>query len=168
MDAVLPGRPYPLGATWEGEGVNFALFTEQAQRVELCVFDSPDAKREARRIMLPECTHNIWDAHVTGVGPGQLYGYRVHGPYDPKAGHRFIPQKVLLAPMPKPSGARSGGQTSFSATSWATRSKTSPWTRETALRMRIQHLSRRRSGASTTASFATCAHRGGALGCARN
>lgn len=104
LEAVLPGRPYPLGATWEGEGVNFALFTEQAQRVELCLFDSPDAKHETRRIMLPESTHNIWHAHVTGVGPGQLYGYRVHGPYDPKAGHRFNPQKVLLDPYAKAIG----------------------------------------------------------------
>jgi isoamylase len=106
MDAVLPGRPYPLGATWDGEGVNFALFTEHAERVELCLFDSPDARHEAKRIMLPEYTHNIWHAHITGIQPGQLYGYRVHGPYNPKAGHRFNPQKVLLDPYAKAIGRR--------------------------------------------------------------
>ncbi|HVM47611.1 MAG TPA: glycogen debranching protein GlgX [Candidatus Acidoferrum sp.] len=104
MDAVLPGRPYPLGATWDGEGVNFALFTDAAERVELCLFDSPEDKREAKRIMLPECTHNIWHAYVTGVQPGQLYGYRVHGPYDPNAGHRFNPSKLLLDPYAKAIG----------------------------------------------------------------
>jgi glycogen operon protein len=104
MEAVLPGKPYPLGATWDGEGVNFALFSEQAQRVDLCLFDSPDSKREARRITLPESTHRIWHVHVSGIRPGQLYGYRVHGPYDPKAGHRFNPHKVLLDPYAKAIG----------------------------------------------------------------
>ena len=104
MDTVLPGRPYPLGATWDGKGVNFALFSEHAQRVELCLFDAPDSKHEAKRITLPESTNRIWHAHVSGVQPGQFYGYRVHGPYDPKAGHRFNPHKVLLDPYAKAIG----------------------------------------------------------------
>ena len=72
--------------------------------MELCLFDSPDSKREARRIVLAESTNQIWHAHVSGIRPGQLYGYRVHGPYDPKAGHRFNPHKVLLDPYAKAIG----------------------------------------------------------------
>ena len=100
----LPGKPYPLGATLNGEGVNFALFSEHAQQVELCLFDSPQAKHESRRIRLPERTNQIWHVYVSGIRPGQLYGYRVHGPYDPKSGHRFNPHKVLLDPYAKAIG----------------------------------------------------------------
>ena len=104
MNTILPGRPYPLGATWDGEGVNFALFSEHAERVELCLFDSIEARREMKRIALSEVTNHIWHAQVTGIQPGQLYGYRVHGPYDPQAGHRFNPHKVLLDPYAKAIG----------------------------------------------------------------
>jgi isoamylase len=104
VDAVLPGKPYPLGATVSGDGVNFALFSEHADRVELCLFDSPEDRHERKRIRLPECTHKIWHGFVSGTRPGQLYGYRVHGPYDPNAGHRFNPQKVLLDPYAKAIG----------------------------------------------------------------
>jgi len=88
---VRPGRPYPLGATWDGRGVNFVLYSENATRVELCLFDSPDAEREAVRIPLPEYTDLSWHVYLPDVTPGQVYGYRVHGPYDPARGHRFNP-----------------------------------------------------------------------------
>ena len=92
------GQPYPLGATWDGLGVNFALFSEHATRVELCLFDSPDAHTEAHRIPLHEQTDMVWHGYLLDVQPGQLYGYRVHGLYDPGAGHRFNPNKVVLDP----------------------------------------------------------------------
>lgn len=103
---VWPGRPYPLGATWDGRGVNFALYAEHATRVELCLFDSPEAEREAERIPLPEQTDMVWHAFLPDVGPGQLYGYRVYGPYEPQQGHRFNPHKVLLDPYAKLVGRR--------------------------------------------------------------
>jgi isoamylase len=99
-----PGSPYPLGATWDGLGVNFALYSESATRVELCLFDSPDATRESERIDLLEQTDQIWHGYLPAGRPGQLYGYRVHGPYDPAAGHRFNPAKVLLDPYAKAIG----------------------------------------------------------------
>jgi glycogen operon protein len=99
-----PGQPYPLGATWDGLGVNFALFSEHARKVELCLFGEPNDKAESIRIVLPEQTDQIWHGHVSGLLPGQLYGYRVHGPYDPTAGHRFNANKVLLDPYAKAIG----------------------------------------------------------------
>jgi glycogen operon protein len=93
---VRPGQPYPLGATWDGVGVNFALFSEHATSVELCLFDSADSTSEAARMTLPEQTDMVWHGYLTGIRPGQLYGYRVHGPYEPRAGHRFNPNKVVL------------------------------------------------------------------------
>ncbi len=101
--SVWPGAPYPLGATWDGLGVNFALFSAHATRVDLCLFDSPDG-REARRITLPEQTAMVWHGYLPDVRPGQLYGYRVHGPYEPAAGHRFNPNKVVLDPYAKAIG----------------------------------------------------------------
>jgi isoamylase len=98
---VQPGRPYPLGATWDGLGVNFAIFSENADKVELCLFDSPDAGSESQRYVLPEQTDMVWHGYLRGMRPGQLYGYRVYGPYDPGAGHRFNPNKVLLDPYAK-------------------------------------------------------------------
>ncbi|MBY0527288.1 MAG: glycogen debranching protein GlgX [Gemmataceae bacterium] len=95
---VWPGTPYPLGATWDGAGVNFALVSEHATKVELCLFDAVDAKTEAQRIPLREQSDLVWHSYLPDARPGQLYGYRVHGPYDPKAGHRFNPKKVLLDP----------------------------------------------------------------------
>ncbi|HSA80090.1 MAG TPA: glycogen debranching protein GlgX [Geminicoccaceae bacterium] len=95
--AVWPGKPYPLGASWDGSGVNFALFSAHATKVELCLFDR-SGRRELERIELPEYTDEVWHAHLPDVGPGQLYGYRVHGPYDPRHGHRFNPHKLLLDP----------------------------------------------------------------------
>src|SRR4026209_2700562 len=82
---VWPGAPYPLGATWDGVGVNFALFSEHATRVELCLFDSIDAEVESLTIPLPEQTDMVWHGYLPDVYPGQLYGYRVHGPSAPHA-----------------------------------------------------------------------------------
>jgi glycogen operon protein len=96
-----PGVPYPLGATWDGEGVNFALFSENATSVELCLFGGPDGNEEQARIEIAEQSDQVWHIYLPGIGPGQRYGYRVHGPYDPAAGHRFNPQKLLLDPYAK-------------------------------------------------------------------
>jgi isoamylase len=93
-----PGRPFPLGATWDGHGTNFALFSEHARGVELCLFDNDD--RETR-VELPECTAFIWHGYLPGVAPGQRYGYRVDGPYEPAAGQRFDPMKLLIDPYAK-------------------------------------------------------------------
>ena len=101
---VWPGRSYPLGATWDGAGVNFALFAEHATRVDLCLFDSPDATQETLRITLPENTDQVWHAYLPDVMPEHLYGYRVHGPHEPHKGHRFNPNKVLLDPYARAIG----------------------------------------------------------------
>jgi glycogen operon protein len=101
---VWPGRPYPQGATWDGSGTNFALFSENATKVELCLFDSVDDKKESKRITLPEHTDLVWHGYFPDIEPGQLYGYRVHGPYDPKKGHRFNPNKIVLDPYAKAIG----------------------------------------------------------------
>ena len=99
---VWPGDPYPLGATWTGVGVNFALFSAHATKVELCLFDSPDADtRIGARFALPEQTDMVWHGFLPDARPNQLYGYRVHGPYEPAAGHRFNPNKVVMDPYAK-------------------------------------------------------------------
>src|SRR3712207_2485284 len=97
LTALWPGRPHPRGATWDGEGVNFALFAENAERVELCLFD-PSGRHEVQRITLPEYTDHVWHGYLPEARPGQLYGFRVHGPYRPHDGHRYNPQKLLLDP----------------------------------------------------------------------
>ncbi len=89
------GQPWPRGATWDGKGVNFALFSANATKVELCLFDGD---REVERIELPEYRDETWHGYVSDVRPGQLYGYRVHGPYAPEEGHRFNPHKLVLDP----------------------------------------------------------------------
>src|SRR5215467_15301007 len=91
------GTPYPLGATADRRGTNFALFSAYAEKVELCLFDE-SGERERVRFVLPQRTDDIWHVHLDGVRPGQLYGYRVHGPYQPDEGHRFNPNKLLLDP----------------------------------------------------------------------
>ncbi|RPJ57960.1 MAG: glycogen debranching enzyme GlgX, partial [Acidobacteria bacterium] len=101
---VFPGRPYPLGATWDGMGVNFAIFAEHASAVDLCLFNSTRDRREAARIRLTEQTDQVWHAYVPDIQPGQLYGYRLNGPYEPAAGHRFNPAKVILDPYAKSIG----------------------------------------------------------------
>src|SRR3954469_14196881 len=98
---VWPGRPYPLGATWDGAGVNFALFSEHATKVELCLFDSADDTKETHRIALADQTDQVWHAYLPGIQPEQLYGYRVSGPYEPQNGHRFNPNKIVLDPYAK-------------------------------------------------------------------
>ncbi len=98
---VLPGRRSPLGATWDGEGVNFALFSENATGVELCLFDPEHPARETARVRLREVTAHVWHGYVPGLKPGQLYGFRVDGPYEPERGLRFNPNKLLLDPYAK-------------------------------------------------------------------
>ncbi len=101
---VWPGRPDPLGATWDGHGVNFALFSQHATKVELCLFDSTDANEVAETIELPTRTGFVWHGYFPELRPGQLYAYRVHGPYEPAVGHRFNANKVLIDPYAKAIG----------------------------------------------------------------
>ncbi|MBN2192643.1 MAG: glycogen debranching protein GlgX [Polyangiaceae bacterium] len=98
---IWPGSPYPLGATWDGEGVNFALFSRTATRVELCLFDERDAQRELARIPFRDRTNSVWHAYLPDVRPGALYGYRAHGPYAPEQGLWHNPNKLLLDPYAK-------------------------------------------------------------------
>jgi isoamylase len=100
ITSVWPGKPFPQGATWDGEGVNFALFSEHAEGVELCLFDSR-GRRELQRVPLREQTDQVWHCYLPEARPGQLYGYRVYGPYQPQHGQRFNPQKLLLDPYAK-------------------------------------------------------------------
>src|SRR3954454_1944074 len=95
---IWPGRPFPLGPTWDGEGTNFSIFSENAERVELCLFDESDLET---RIELTVREAFNWHCYLPGVGPGQRYGYRVHGPYDPANGKRFNPSKLLMDPYAK-------------------------------------------------------------------
>src|ERR1700722_3656823 len=97
---VWPGKPYPLGATWDGEGVNFAIFSEHAQKIELCLFDK-SGRRELHRINMSEQTDQVWHCYLPEARPELLYGYRVHGPYEPAKGLRFNPHKLLLDPYAK-------------------------------------------------------------------
>ena len=101
---IWPGRPYPLGGTWDGVGVNFAIFSEHATKVELCLFEAVEDTKEAHCIPLPEYTDQVWHGYFPDLGPGQLYGFRVYGPYDPKDGHRFNPAKIVLDPYAKAIG----------------------------------------------------------------
>ncbi|HXF96072.1 MAG TPA: glycogen debranching protein GlgX [Gemmatimonadales bacterium] len=98
MTRVWPGAPTPLGATWDGEGTNFALFSEQATGVELCLFARPEDGEPVERVRLTERSEHVWHGYLPEVRPGQCYGYRVHGPYEPAAGHRCNPAKLLLDP----------------------------------------------------------------------
>ena len=118
------GLPYPRGATWDGKGVNFAVFSAHATKVELCLFDPPGKKRT---IELPEYRDETWHGYVPDLAPGQVYGYRVHGPYAPEEGHRFNPNKLVLDPYARAhigelkwdpavfgyTGRRSGGRSFF-------------------------------------------------------
>ncbi len=102
----LAGQSGSLGATWDGAGVNFALFSENGTRVEVCFFDSAESDRESDRVTLPERTNQVWHGYFPDIRPGQLYGYRVHGPWEPKQGHRFNANKVLLDPYARAIGRR--------------------------------------------------------------
>jgi len=97
VSTVWRGSPAALGATWDGEGVNFALYSENAERVQLCIFD-PQGRREVERIDVPERTDFVWHCYLPEARPGMLYGYRVYGPYAPEQGHRFNANKLLLDP----------------------------------------------------------------------
>ena len=97
---VQEGSPYRLGATWDGRGTNFALFSANAEKVELCLFDRL-GRRELERIPLPERTDDVWHGYLPDLVPGQAYGYRVYGPYNPEHGHRFNHHKLLLDPYGK-------------------------------------------------------------------
>ena len=99
-NAIESGQPYPLGASVDDDGVNFAIFSAHAERIELCLFD-PSGRREIARYDLPECTDEIWHGYLPTVKAGQQYGYRAHGPYRPEEGHRFNPHKLLLDPYAK-------------------------------------------------------------------
>src|ERR1700710_1934304 len=94
------GSSARLGASWDGRGTNFALFSANAEKVELCLFDS-QGRRELERVELPERTEDVWHGYLNDVSPGQLYGYRVSGPYEPEHGHRFNANKLLLDPYAK-------------------------------------------------------------------
>ncbi|HWB50820.1 MAG TPA: glycogen debranching protein GlgX [Stellaceae bacterium] len=100
LPRVWPGTPYPLGATWDGRGVNFALFSAHAEKVELCLFDQ-NGSHEQARIVLPEYTDEVWHGYLPEARPRQLYGYRVYGPYEPAKGHRFNHNKLLIDPYAK-------------------------------------------------------------------
>ena len=153
---VWPGTPYPLGATWDGVGVNFALFSEHATRVELCLFDSQDAEAESLTIPLPEQTDMVWHGYLPDAHPGQLYGYRVHGPYAPHVGHRFNPHKLVMDPYAKVVGRPERGtrRCSDSASIRTTRRSTTA----------TAHPMRRSRPSSTTrsrgATIARCGRRG--------
>ena len=101
---IWPGQPYPLGATWDGSGVNFALFSEVAERVELCLFDDSAAPVECARYRLPEKTYRVFHGYFPDIKPGTVYGFRVHGPYDPSAGHRCNPHKLVFDPYARAVG----------------------------------------------------------------
>ena len=112
---VSEGSPNPRGATWDGLGVNFSLFSANATKVELCLFD--DAGRtELERIELPEYTDEVWHGYLPEARPGTIYAYRVHGPHDPHSGHRFNPHKLLLDPYAKAYVDRCDGTMRCSAT----------------------------------------------------
>ncbi|MBD3314859.1 MAG: glycogen debranching enzyme GlgX, partial [Chitinivibrionales bacterium] len=98
---VWPGSRYPTGATWDGKGTNFSLFSENAERVELLLFESSDAQTPLAVINVTERDASAWHCYLPGIGPPTLYAYRVYGPYDPAAGHRFNPSKLLLDPYAK-------------------------------------------------------------------
>lgn len=98
---VYPGYPYPLGSTWDGKGVNFAIFADHATAVELCLFNDEDDQTEVINLSLTERTHHIWHGYLPGIRPGQLYGYRINGPFKPEEGHRFNLNKLLIDPYAK-------------------------------------------------------------------
>jgi len=110
MNEVWPGRPAPLGASWDGEGVNFALYSENAEGVDLCLFDKPTAVQATAVVPIKQRTRNTWHVYLPGCSPGQLYGYRVHGPFEPMRGLRFNSAKLLVDPY---AGALTG------AVNWA-------------------------------------------------
>ena len=122
---ILPGKPYPQGATWDGTGVNFSLYSESATRVEVCLFEDADATT-SETIALREVTGHVWHSYLPGVKLGQLYGYRVHGPYEPDQGQRHNPAKLLIDPYAGASPAAWTGMRRYSATNAEIPPKISP------------------------------------------
>src|SRR3569833_389561 len=100
LPSMEPGAPYPLGASYDGSGTNFTVFSAHAVKVELCLFDAA-GRHEIARYALPECTNEVWHGYLPDIHAGALYGYRVYGPYQPEDGHRFNPNKLLLDPYAK-------------------------------------------------------------------
>src|SRR4051812_9200922 len=98
---LYPGSHYPLGATWDGEGVNFAIYSENATGVDLCFFEENNSDKTTEHISLTEQSHYVWHVYVPGVKPGQLYGYLLHGPYEPQNGLRFNCNKLMIDPYAK-------------------------------------------------------------------
>ena len=96
-DRIKEGLPFPMGASWDGKGTNFSVFSAHASKVEVCIFDA-EGEKELERIVLPEYTDQIWHGYLPDIKPGTVYGLRVDGPYEPKNGHRFNPNKLLLDP----------------------------------------------------------------------
>ena len=118
VSEIWPGKAYPLGATYDGSGTNFAVFSEAAEQVELCLFDVDGAET---RVTLPEVDGFVWHGFIPNIEPGQRYGYRVYGNYDPAAGQRCNPNKLLIDPYARPSTAPSTGTSRCSATTSAIR-----------------------------------------------
>ena len=147
-----PGRPFPLGAQWDGAGVNFALFSEHASQVELCLFDATRA--ETQRISLPERSAHVWHGYLPDLTVGQLYGYRVHGRYDPGQGHRFRPEQVLLDPYartiaraPVGDGSPLLGQVVASSFDWSgDRAPLTPWGSTLVLELHVRGFTRLHPG----------------------
>jgi glycogen operon protein len=150
-----PGRPFPLGAHWDGEGVNFALFSERASQVELCLFDAK-TRAETQRVPLPERNAHVWHGYLPDVRLGQLYGYRVHGPYEPAQGDRFQPDRVLLDPYARaiartaptdPAGSVLLGQVSASSFDWRDdHAPRTPWGSTLVLELHVRGFTRRHPG----------------------
>ena len=130
---IWPGNAYPLGATYDGSGTNFALFSEVAERVELCLFDADGAET---RVDLPEVDGFVWHCFLPGVEPGQRYGYRVHGPYDPATGSAATRTSCCSTRTPRRSTASSTGTSRCSATTSATRTAATTRTRRRTCRSR--------------------------------
>jgi isoamylase len=101
VSGIYPGKAFPLGATYDGNGVNFSIYSENAEEVDLCLFENLDSETEILSVKLKEREHHVWHVYMADMHPGQLYGYRVYGPYDPPNGHRFNPNKLLLDPYAK-------------------------------------------------------------------
>ncbi|OQP61968.1 glycogen debranching enzyme [Niastella vici] len=101
ISGIYPGKAFPLGATYDGKGVNFSIYSENAEEVELCLFENLDSEIEVLSVKLKEREHHVWHVYIDGMKPGQLYGYRVYGPYDPPNGHRFNSNKLLFDPYAK-------------------------------------------------------------------
>ncbi len=99
--SIQPGKPFPLGATWNGEGVNFAIYSEHAEKVELCIFENPDDASAVWQGELPARSHHVFHGFIPALAPGSLYGYRCYGPYEAASGHRFNQHKLLIDPYAK-------------------------------------------------------------------